>query len=114
MKLTPFENIYDRKPPTILVHTRDSTSLQAFVNTLQSHTDLLRVLKENLLDVQHRMTQHANAHCHQLNFPIGDLILVHLKTYQQPTVRQCYNELSKKYYGSYHILERIGPIAYKL
>jgi hypothetical protein len=45
---------------------------------LQTHTKLLRVLKENLFDAQHRMTQPPNAHRYELTFVVGDLVLVRI------------------------------------
>lgn len=115
LKMSPFEALFGRKPPSIPVYTRGSTSIQALEDALLTRDELLRTLKENLLAAQHRMTQKANAHRRDLSFAVGDLVLVRLRPYRQTTAREHrYHKLSKKYYGPYPVIERIGPVAYKL
>lgn len=81
--MSPFKALYGCKPPFILVYTRESTSIYVLDDALQTHTELLRVLKENLMPAQHRMTQRVNAHRRELTFVVGDLVLVLLRPYRQ-------------------------------
>ncbi|CAJ2675282.1 unnamed protein product [Trifolium pratense] len=61
------------------------------------------------------MIQKANAHRRDFSFAVGDLVLVRLQPYRQSSVRQHkHHKLSKRYYGPYRVIERIGPVAYKL
>ena len=45
--------------------------------------ELLRTLKTNLLQAQHRMEQKANAHGRELQLQIGDNVLVRLQPHRQ-------------------------------
>ena len=75
----------------------------------------MRFLKENLRQAQHRMTQKANAHQRELQLNIGDRVLVRLQPCQQTSLAQrASQKLAKKYYGPFTVLERVGPMAYKL
>jgi hypothetical protein len=115
LKMSPFQALYGRQPPTIPYYTRGSTPIQTLDASLIDRNELLRVLKENLLAAQNRMTQKANVHRRDLNLSIGDLVLVRLRPYRQTSVRQHHHhKLSKRYYGPFTIIERIGPVAYKL
>lgn len=115
LQMSPFEALYGRKPPCIPRYTRGSTSIPTLDEALTSRDELLRKLKANLLAARNRMTQKANAHRCELTLAVGDLVLVRLRPYRQTTLRQQrHHKLSKRYYGPYPIIERIGPVAYKL
>jgi len=107
--------VYGRTLPSILLYTRGSTTIAALDESLLDRDELLRVLKANLLTAQHKMVQQANAHRHDLQFVVGDLVLVRLKPHRQILVRQQrQHKLSKKFDGPFEILECIGKVAYRL
>lgn len=50
-------------------------------------------------------------------FNMGDPIMVQLRPSRQTTIssmKGAYSKLAKKFYGPFRIVERIGPMAYKL
>lgn len=61
------------------------------------------------------MKSQADKHRINFCFNIGDLVLVKLQPYRQHSVhyRPSY-KLSKRYYGPYPVIEKIGQVAYKL
>ncbi|MCI09458.1 hypothetical protein A2U01_0030544, partial [Trifolium medium] len=96
LKMSPFEALYGRKPPTIPAYARGSTSIQVLDEALTARDELLRTLKDNLRSAQHRMRQKANAHRRDLTLAVGDLVLVRLRPYRQTSVRQHkHHKLSK-------------------
>ena len=108
LKMTPFQALYGRIPPTILTYSKGSTSIQALNDALTERDALLR-------QAQHRMTQKANAHRRELQLNIGDRVFVRLQPYRQTSLAQrASQKLVKRYYGPFTVLERIGPVAYKL
>ena len=78
--MTPFQALYGRLPPTIPGSTKGSTSIQALEDLLLERDELLRTLKTNLLQAQHRMEQ---AHRRELQLQIGDNVLVRLQPHRQ-------------------------------
>lgn len=115
LKMTPFQALYGRTPPTIPSYTRGSTSIQALDDDLTERDAVLRSLKENLLAAQQRMAAKANAHRRELELEIGDLVLVKLQPFRQISVsRDRHHKLAKRYYGPFPIIARVGPVAYRL
>ncbi|GJY99072.1 proteasome subunit alpha type-2-A [Tanacetum coccineum] len=63
---------------------------------------------------QNRMIQQANKHRTDRSFKVGEYF-VKLQPYrQQSVVNRSSQKLSKRYYGPYAIIEKIGNVAYKL
>ncbi|KAH9791984.1 hypothetical protein KPL71_003946 [Citrus sinensis] len=115
IKMSPFQALFGRPPPSIPPYLKGSTSIQALDKALSEQDALLHSLKENLRRAQHRMIQKANAHRRETQFAVGDQVLVKLQPYRQTTVatRSC-QKLAKRYYGPFHVIARVGPVAYKL
>ena len=75
-------------------------------------TDLIR---QHLARAKHRMKCQANKKRSERQFSVGDLVFVKLKPYVQSSLAPRANQkLSFKFYGPFHILARIGQVAYKL
>ncbi|KAH9750407.1 hypothetical protein KPL71_013871 [Citrus sinensis] len=115
LRMTPFQALYGRFPPTIPSYSRGSTSIQALEDMLIERDAMLCSLKENLRQAQHRMAQKANLHRRETQLQVGDKVLVHLQPYRQTSVaKRSSHKLARRYYGPFTVVERIGPVAYKL
>ncbi|GKD67424.1 hypothetical protein Tco_1309532, partial [Tanacetum coccineum] len=61
------------------------------------------------------MEEKVNLKRREVEFNVGDKVLVKLQPYRQLTLaRHLSHKLTKRYYGPYEILERIGKVAYRL
>ena len=76
-----FQALFGRPPPSIPPYSKGSTSIQALDEALSERDALLRSLKENLRQAQHRMIKKANAHRHEAQFAVGDQVLVKPQPY---------------------------------
>lgn len=79
--MTPFQAVYGRAPPTIPMYVRGATSLQVVEDELLTRDCLLKQLKQNLMQAQNRMSQQANKKRCDIQFKVGDLVLVKLQPY---------------------------------
>jgi len=87
-------------------------SIAEFVTDRQLQTNLLR---DQLSRAQLRMKQKADRHRSDVEYQIGDQVLLKLQPYAQSSlVNRPFPKLAMKYYGPFSVLERVGNAAYKL
>ncbi|GMI75415.1 hypothetical protein HRI_001210800 [Hibiscus trionum] len=111
--LTYFEAFYGYKPP--ILQTTQPSPVNSVQELIQAKEDLNKALREQLMQAQHRMKQYADKKRSEREFQIGDAVYLKLQSYRQTSVALRKNlKLYARFFGPYEILERIGPIAYKL
>ena len=72
-------------------------------------------LRDWLKEIQSRMKKVFDSHLKDREFSVGDLVYLHLQPYRQTFITLKNNlELSPRFYGPFKVIQRIGPIAYKL
>nr|GEX35508.1 reverse transcriptase [Tanacetum cinerariifolium]GEX82942.1 reverse transcriptase [Tanacetum cinerariifolium] len=85
IKMTPFKALYVHVPPSFIPNTPGSSKMQ------------------------------ANRHRREVEFSVGDKVLVKLQPYCKITLAKLHsNILAEKYYGPFVILEHVGKVAYRL
>jgi hypothetical protein len=115
IKMTPFEALYGRSPPQLRSYCPGTTAVAALDDTLTQHHQILKVVKDNLQRAQMRMRSQANSHRQEREFAEGSWVWLRLQPYRQSTIRnQPYSKFTKRYFGPYQILRRIGKVAYEL
>jgi hypothetical protein len=58
--MTPFQEVYGQKPPSVLSYLSGASKVQAVDLTLTAREAILRTLKENLVMAQNCMKQKAD------------------------------------------------------
>jgi len=82
---------------------------------LLSRDDILQKLKSNLQRAQQIQKQYADKRRLDVEFQIGDLVLVKLQPYRQHSLALRKNQkLGLRYFGPFVVIEKIGKVAYKL
>ena len=61
-RFTPFRLVYGHDPPTISSYVRRSTDLEAVEAELVSRDEILKQLRQNLTQAQHRMKTITDNH----------------------------------------------------
>jgi hypothetical protein len=113
--MNSFQALYGRLPPSIPLYT-EGLSVMHEVDQHFLHRDaLLKQLKASLATSVNRMKQMADRKRRDVSFEVGSWVLLKLHPYrQQSAFKRVYQKLASRFYGPYLILEKYGPIAYKL
>ncbi|GJX52056.1 reverse transcriptase domain-containing protein [Tanacetum coccineum] len=115
IQMTPFEALYGRPPPSILPYTAGSSPIATLDEALRKKQSLLDTLKARLAHARNRMKQQADKHRKEKIFEVGQWVYLKLPPYRQVSVQRYRSQkLAPRYYGLFHILRRIGPVAYEL
>jgi len=112
---TPFRALYGYDPMVgamVEATVKPPASIAEFVLDRQLQSSLLR---DNLARAQLRMKQAADCKRTDVEFHVGDQVLLKLQPYAQSSVvNRPFPKLALKYYGPFSVLERVGAAAYKL
>lgn len=113
--MTPFHVVYGREPPSLVKYELSTTDPPALQEIMQERDVVLSQLKSNLLKAQTCMKKYADKKRRQVEFNIGDMVLVKLQPYRQHSLTLRQNQkLGMRYFGPFPVIERIGLVAYKL
>lgn len=112
---TPFEVLYGHKPRYFGLSVNVLYQSPELSDWLQERDKMQNLIRDHLLRAQARMKVHANKHCCERSFAVGDWVYLKLQPFiQQSVVTRANPKLVFRFYGPYKILARIGTVAYKL
>ncbi|WVZ98670.1 hypothetical protein U9M48_044077 [Paspalum notatum var. saurae] len=111
----PFQALYGHEP-NLAAESSIASSTSSTVNDLLAERAIqLELLKKHLSSAQNRMKQHADKNRSELEFQVGEKVLLKLQPYAQSSlINRPFPKLTFKYFGPYTVLERIGKVAYRL
>lgn len=115
LKITPFQALYGYPPPQVGEFTIPcNVSEEARVSVEQKELMLER-LKANLHTAQERMKYFADRKRSERQFQVGDMVYLKMQPYRQTAFGLRGSlKLRSKFYGPFRVLQRIGPVAYRL
>lgn len=114
-KMTPFEVVYGREPPTYTTYIPHETFVAFVDQALRDRDSMRHLLKENLHQAQRKMKQMANKHWTKRKFEVNDQVYLRLQSFKQASLAlRIDNKLAPKFYRPYNVLQKIGQVVYKL
>ncbi|KAM0056098.1 putative chromatin remodeling & transcriptional activation CHROMO-DOMAIN family [Helianthus debilis subsp. tardiflorus] len=113
--MTPFQALYGQSAPDSMWYKQGDSDNPSIDATLVEFQRLRSLLKANLKRAQQRMASLANEHRLDKEFKVGDMVFLRLRDYRQHSVQfRAAKKLSKRFYGPFKIIERVGAVAYRL
>lgn len=114
-QMTPFEILYGRPPPNLTRYLRGSVTDVSLEDQFLERDVVLTLLKTNLTKAQSRMKTVADKHRRDVQYALDDWVFVKLQPYRQGSARlQRHHKLGHRFFGPYRVIQKIGPVAYKL
>lgn len=106
--------LYGRDPPSLVADPPSAKTPPNVAEMIQQRGELLVTLRRNLLAAQQHMTG-ANRHRRHVEFEVGDVVWLKLQPYRQHSLAKPLSaKLSRRYYGPFEVIKRVGHVAYKL
>ncbi|GKD91772.1 reverse transcriptase domain-containing protein, partial [Tanacetum coccineum] len=111
---TPFEALYGRKCRSPILWVEIGESWLIGPELVQDTTDKVVLTKERLKAARDRQKSYADNRRKPLEFEVGDQVLLKVLPWKGVVRFGTKGKLAPRYVGPFEILERIGPVAYRL
>ncbi|GJQ97665.1 putative reverse transcriptase domain-containing protein [Tanacetum coccineum] len=114
IRCAPFEALYGRKcrSPVLWPEIRESSLIGP--ELVHETTDKVVLIKEKLKAARDRQKSYADNRRKPLEFKVGDQVLLKVSPWKGVMRFRKKGKLAPRYVGPFEILERIGPVAYRL
>lgn len=106
--------MFGKEAPLFPQFISSDSPIEEVENTLIDREEALQAVKAHLAKAQSRMKKLADKNRKEVEFQVGDLVLVKLQPYRQLSVAsRFHNKLCLKFFGPYKIIEKFSKVAYK-
>lgn len=113
--MTPFRVVYGREETSLHDYIAGSNKTASIESSLLEHQRLLHIMKESIAKAKERMIKQANKNWLEKEFNVSDYVYLRLHKYRQSSVSDRKSQKrSRRFFGPYEIIERIGKVAYHL
>ena len=113
--MTPCEITFGKQPPSLLQYLEGNSNVEAVDEWLTQREKIFASLAKKLAKAQQRMKEIANKRCWDVSYKEEDTVLVKLRLCRQTSATgEAYSKLTKRYYGPFQIVKKIGNVAYQL
>ncbi|GKA48736.1 reverse transcriptase domain-containing protein [Tanacetum coccineum] len=114
IRCAPFEALYERKcrSPVLWAEIGESSLIRP--ELVQETTDKVVLIKEKLKAARDRQKSYADNRRKPLEFKVGDRVMLKVSPWKCVIRFGKRSKLAPRYVGPFEILERIGPVAYRL
>ena len=114
---TPFKITFGCIPFNFPEYIAGSSTLDVVDKMLTNREETFQAIRKKLLRAQERMKLTANTKRREVTYQPGDWEMLKLHSYRQVSAKWAqatWGKLAKRFYRPFQVLERIGPVAYRL
>ena len=114
IQMAPYEALYGRKCRSPIGWFDVGETKLIGPDVIQQVVDKVKLIQERLLAAQSRQKSYADNRRRDLEFQIGDWVFLKVSPMRGVMRFGRKGKLSPRYIGPYHIVRRIGKVAYEL
>jgi hypothetical protein len=114
LKMAPFEVLYGRRCHTLLNWIEPGEKVIFGPDLIDEAEVTVHRIQENLKATRSRQESYANKRCRPLEFEVGNHVYLRISPMKGVKRFGMKEKLAPRYIGPFSILEKCGPVAYKL
>ena len=112
--MTPYEALYKRKCRTPLCWTELSENKIIGLNLIQETKEKVKMIRERLKVATDRQKSYADMRRKDILYEISEKVFLKVSPWKKVMKFGKNGKLSLRFIGPYEVIEKVGPVAYKL
>ena len=112
--MAPYEALYGRKCRSPVYWDKEGTMILEGPDIVQNMMDKVNIVKEKLKAAQDRQKSYVDQNRREMEYQVGEKVFLKVSPWKGVMRFSNKGKLSPRYIGPYEIIEKIGPLAYRL
>ena len=112
--MAPYEALYGRKCRTPLCWTELNEHKVIGQDIMKDTEEKVQVIRKRLKATSDRQKSYADLKMRDIAYEVGDKVFLKISSWRRILRFGKKGKLSPRFIGPYEVLERIGPLAYRL
>ncbi|BBH07014.1 transposable element gene [Prunus dulcis] len=114
IKMSPFDALYGKQCRTPFYWDEVGENRLEVADDVERTKEQVKIIRERLKTAQDRQKSYADNRRKDLQFEVGDWVFLKLWPWKGVVRFGKRGKLSPRYIGPYEVVERVGPVAYRL